>query len=1009
MMSGLTPGSGPFRGGDSRNRAIGPGEIDWEDAASASPVPHALMVSRLRRRSTYMSILFAALSAFALAGLIIYDGLQNRDELINSEKTALAYRAQMTGRQLGSDFSALTMVLTDVAEQASHNLGFLKAENSPAPEVVFDAVRQVMRYIDQEVRQVPLVTGIGIFDADGNRVMASRRFPDTARHADDLAAGNLVAHRDDWRVFGFFPPDLSQPPRRRFMVVSRGILSDSGEFLGIVQALVNAQEIMGPDGEIDTGRLDNMVLFDSNNRVLAVCNCPMVTRDFAPGIGIRDVQPFEQLSLDGIEAHGTDVQLTADWLLSVYQMRDFPIRLALARARSGIAADWWEQNRASFFTAFGILVLTSAFVFLLLLRLRKQMILENRNTEHARILRYQNALLGAMRDSTPDGVLMVDQDWRIRLWNQRFIDLAGVPRELVMSGDDRKLLAHFTSLVAEPEEFSRLVMHYMGHPEEQEHNTEVRMRAGRVLERSSIGVGDDEFGFWGRIWFFRDVTEARRTEQNVTQLGRVLDRSANEVYLISPETLKIRKANATALDRLGYSPDEISMLAITDIDDTCKAVDYQNYLDALKKGEKRLFFQARFRCQDGNRYPVDVTLQYMEQETPPVLLAIALDATEKRRAAEALASQSAFQETLLDTVPLPVLAMEGNSEQINAMNQAFENLFGFSRESTISEAARLVFPAALYELVCRENERLLASGGSLFYAGDVPRADGQLINLLIFKAAYRDPHGRPAGIVGVMLDQTDQQELQGRLENTVRELADSNRELEQFAYVASHDLQEPLRMVTNYVRLLERRLGDSLDEDSRDFINFAADGAQRMQALIRDLLNYSRVTTKGRDLVACSSRECLDAALTNLDLAIQESGAEIDIGRLPVVLVDAPQFIRLLQNIIGNALKYCHPGRAPRIRVTAEKDPEKAGFWLFHIQDNGIGFEQDQAERIFLIFQRLQTRGEYEGTGIGLAICRRVVERHGGTIWATGRPGEGSCFHFTLKAPQSGDSDSSES
>ncbi len=232
------------------------------------------------------------------------------------------------------------------------------------------------------------------------------------------------------------------------------------------------------------------------------------------------------------------------------------------------------------------------------------------------------------------------------------------------------------------------------------------------------------------------------------------------------------------------------------------------------------------------------------------------------------------------------------------------------------------------------------------------------------------------------------------------ELARSNSELQQFAYAASHDLQEPLRMMGAYAQLIDKRYGERLDDEGREFLGFMVDGATRMKAMIDDLLAYSRVGRAEIAAVPVAMDEVFDAALMNLAAAQAESGAEImRPARLPMVWGEMPLLIRLVQNLIGNALKYRAPGRGPRIVVTA--DPV-AGGWSFAVADNGIGVPADSRERIFLIFQRLHNRSEYPGTGIGLAIAKKIVERHNGHIWVEDNAGNGAVFRFTLPA-QAGD------
>ncbi len=235
---------------------------------------------------------------------------------------------------------------------------------------------------------------------------------------------------------------------------------------------------------------------------------------------------------------------------------------------------------------------------------------------------------------------------------------------------------------------------------------------------------------------------------------------------------------------------------------------------------------------------------------------------------------------------------------------------------------------------------------------------------------------------------------QAALAAQARDLARSNADLEQFAYVASHDLQEPLRMVASYTQLLAKRYHGRLDSDADEFIGFAVDGVVRMQALIKALLEYSRVGTRGKELVSTDCELVMEETLANLKGAIDESGAQVTVSTMPTVKGDATQLGQLFQNLVGNAIKFCRD-RTPQIRVWAER---KGNVWEFGVKDNGIGIDKDNASRIFEIFQRLHTPGEYPGTGIGLALCKKIVERHGGTIRVESQPDSGSMFLFTIPA-----------
>jgi len=240
------------------------------------------------------------------------------------------------------------------------------------------------------------------------------------------------------------------------------------------------------------------------------------------------------------------------------------------------------------------------------------------------------------------------------------------------------------------------------------------------------------------------------------------------------------------------------------------------------------------------------------------------------------------------------------------------------------------------------------------------------------------------------------QHLEEMVAQRTEELARSNKDLEQFAYVASHDLQEPLRIITGYVQLLAERYQGQLDEKAHKYIEYTVDGAARMSDLIRDLLDYSRVN-RSSELRSLPVEEPLQLALANLQSSVRESGAAVSWDPLPTVASDKSQLVQLFQNLIGNAIKFRSPQRPPQIHVSAR---EEADEWVFSVCDNGIGFEQQYEDKMFMIFQRLHGRAEYPGTGIGLAICKRIVERHGGRIWARSVLGQGSTFSFTISKPR---------
>lgn len=255
-----------------------------------------------------------------------------------------------------------------------------------------------------------------------------------------------------------------------------------------------------------------------------------------------------------------------------------------------------------------------------------------------------------------------------------------------------------------------------------------------------------------------------------------------------------------------------------------------------------------------------------------------------------------------------------------------------------------------------------------------------------------DENGNSIRMAGTIQDITRRKKDEEKLEEQAVELLRSNEELERFAYIASHDLQEPLRTISSFTQLIARRYKGKLDSDADEFISFIVDGASRMQGLINDLLTYSRVGTRSKDLAATDCEVVLSNVLASLREALDESGAVVTHDPLPTIAADPTQMEQLFQNLISNAIKF-RGDEPPRIQISAERGKHE---WLFSVQDNGIGIAPDYFDRIFIIFQRLHGKKEYPGSGIGLAICKKIAERHGGRIWLSSEKGKGTTFYFTI-------------
>jgi len=333
--------------------------------------------------------------------------------------------------------------------------------------------------------------------------------------------------------------------------------------------------------------------------------------------------------------------------------------------------------------------------------------------------------------------------------------------------------------------------------------------------------------------------------------------------------------------------------------------------------------------------------------------------------------------------------------EIVLLNVRAEHQFGYHRDELIGQQVKNIIPEGFAERLLtdamRSAEDALAQqiGTGIELTGQ--RKNGSEFPIEIMLSPLESAGG--ILVTAAIRDISVRKKAQAQLLQKVEELNRSNEELGQFAYVASHDLQEPLRMVASYTQLLSKRYKGKLDADADEFIAFAVDGANRMQRLIQDLLTYSRVGTKGNELRDTSSEDALEQALRNLRGAIEGSGAQVAHDPLPAVLADEMQLVQLFQNLVGNAIKYQSPG-VPRVHISAARNGGQK--WIFSVQDNGLGIDPQYFERIFGMFQRLHRREEFAGTGIGLAICKKIVERHGGSISVESQPGHGSTFRFAL-------------
>jgi len=637
--------------------------------------------------------------------------------------------------------------------------------------------------------------------------------------------------------------------------------------------------------------------------------------------------------------------------------------------------------------------------------------------------------LAAIVDNSDDAIIGKSLDGIITSWN------AGAER--LYGYTAAEAVGRHISMLVPPDQIDDIdkILDTFRHGEAVHHHETVRVGKNGNQVQVSLTVSpirDRDGELSGASTIAHDITGRKLAEETIRRASAynrsLIEASLDPLVTINPDGT-ISDVNAATVNVTGFSRQELI------------GTDFSKYFTEpgrAKAGYEQVFrdgsvtdYELRIEHRDGRTTPVlyNATVFKDEHGTVAGVFAAARDITERKKAEEAARRASAYNRSLIEASldPLVTINPDGTISDVNA---ATVKVTGFSRDTLIGTDFSKYFTEpdrakAGYEQVFRD-------GSVTDYGLEIRRTDGRITPVLYNATVYQDEAGKITGVFAAARDITERkraedalllayrelddrvkertielQEANALLEKEIaerkatadelreksEELARSNLELQQFAYIASHDLQEPLRAISGFTELLEKRYKGQMDERADKYINFIIDATKQMNQVIFDLLEYSRVQTKAHEFGLIDMNSSLKQALRNLQASIKEKEAIITADPLPNLSADGIQITQLFQNLIGNALKFQKPEATPKIHVSAR---EQGDAWIFSVTDNGIGIDPKYTERIFKIFQRLHAKGEYEGTGIGLAICRRIVERHRGEITVRSEPGVGSTFSFTL-------------
>jgi PAS domain S-box-containing protein len=589
---------------------------------------------------------------------------------------------------------------------------------------------------------------------------------------------------------------------------------------------------------------------------------------------------------------------------------------------------------------------------------------------------------------------MIDPQGQVVSWNAGAERIKGYKAEEIIGRNFSCFFPQHDIERGRPEEVLRITAASGRH---EEHGMHVRKDGSPFLASVTFtALRDSEGNLRGFSEFSRDLSESKEADAKY----RGLLEAAPDAMVVVNQGGEIVLLNVQAEKTFGYSRDELIGQQVGNI--VPEGFAERLIADGLRSTADALAQQIGTGIEltglrkNGTEFPIEIMLSPLENAGGVLVTAAIRDISVRKDAEKHLAQMEKRYRGLLEAAP-DAMVVVNQTGDIVLVNVQAEKQFGYSRDELFGQQVKNIIPEGFAERLIADGLRSAADALAQQIGTGIElngrRKNGSEFPIEIMLSPLQSPEG--ILVTAAIRDITKRRAAEAHLLRKMDELNSSNEELAQFAYIASHDLQEPLRMVASYTQLLSRRYKGKLDADADEFIAFAVDGASRMQRLIKDLLAYSRAGTKGKELLETSSQGALQEALINLRGAIEGSGAQVTNDPLPTVLADGMQLTQLFQNLVGNAIKY-QGAAIPRVHISAARNGEQK--WTFSVQDNGLGIEPQYFEKIFGMFQRLHKREEFAGTGIGLAICKKIVERHGGIIDVQSQPGHGSTFRFDLAA-----------